>query len=267
MTIKINHEGIRIRPSAVDSFHQCAYQWGKTFLEGVQTIPNSRAAIGTSVHAGVEQMWNESIAAKAKVHSLSAMTDAAMEAWKDETHDGVSFDEGEDENTAAVEIVKGIEAFVDDIVPFAAIPKAVETRVTVGIENPFITELSGTIDYITEDTIADVKTSKRKPTTSNYSTQQSLYKFLANANGYNVEHNLIQGVVFGKRETAGMVLTMDQDIDVHKAKTAVNTILQTMEVIATDKVPIDVILRGNPKHHFCSNKYCAIYPCKFVKGE
>lgn len=264
MTIKINREGIRIRPSAVDSFYQCPYQWGKTFLEGVQTIPNSRAAIGTSVHAGVEQMWNESIAAKQKVHSIAAMTDAAMEAWKNETHDGVSFDEGENESTAVIEIVKGIEAFVDDIVPFAAIPVAVETFVSVAISNPLVSELGGTIDYITTDTIADVKTSKRKPTTSNYETQQSLYKYLANANGYNIEHNLIQGVVFGKRETSGMVLTMETDVD--KAKTAVNELLHTMEVIATDKVPIDVILRGNPKHHFCSSKYCAIYPCKFVKG-
>ena len=66
MTIKINNTELRIRPSAVDGFFQCSYQWGKTFLEGVNTIPNARAAIGTSIHAGIEQAWNDSIKAGAK---------------------------------------------------------------------------------------------------------------------------------------------------------------------------------------------------------
>ena len=97
MTIKINNSDVRIRPSAVESFYSCAYAWGKNFLEGSSSRPNSRAAIGTAIHAGVEQMWNESIAAKKKVHNVSAMTDAAMTAWKEEAEDGMAYGNGETE--------------------------------------------------------------------------------------------------------------------------------------------------------------------------
>lgn len=264
MSIKINNTELRIRPSAVDGFFQCSYQWGKTFLEGINTIPNARAAIGTSIHAGIEQAWNDSIKAGTKTHSLSAMTDAAIQAWKEETHDGVKFDDGENEKTAVVEILKGTEAFVEDIMPFAALPTAVEQFYKVDIAHALVKELGGTVDYITNDTIADVKTSKRKPTPSNYTTQQSVYKYLAQANGVDVKHNMIHGVTLGKTGASGSILPMETDVD--QAKVMVNTMLDTLDLIVTDKAPIDLILRGNPKYYLCSDKYCALYPCKFVKG-
>lgn len=266
MSIKINNEAIRIRPSAIDGFYQCAYQWGKTFLEGVTTIPGARAAIGTSIHAGVEAMWKDAMATGKKDTNLSKLTDAAMGAWKEETHDGVQFDDGENERTAAIEIINGVEAFVEDIAPFSQIPKAVEEFYKVDIQHPLVTELGGTVDYITSDTIADVKTSKRKPSTPNYTTQQSIYKYLAQANGVDVKHNLIQGVVLKKSGAEGMVLQMETNVE--QAKGLVNGMLDTLDLIVKDVAPIDTILRGNPKYYLCSPKYCALYNnCKFVKGE
>ena len=159
MTIKINNSDFRIRPSSVESFYGCAYQWGKAFLEGITSIPNSRAAIGTAIHAGVEAMWNDSIANGKKDPNISMMTDAAMSSWKEETHDGIQFGNGEDEGSCAIEIIKGTEAFVEDIVPFTSIPKAVETFYEIPLEHSLISSIGGTIDYLGSDTIADVKTS------------------------------------------------------------------------------------------------------------
>jgi len=266
MTIKINCEELRIRPSAVDNFYSCAYQWGKTFLEGKCTIPSARAAIGTSIHAGVERLWTEAIETGKKDTNLSAAADAAMEAWKEETNDGVNFDMGEDHNTAAVEIVRGTEAFIEDVVPFTKIPVAVEEFFKVDIDHVLVKEMGGTVDYITSDTIADVKTSKRKPMVKNYNTQQSIYKYLAQANGVNVEHNLIQGVVLKKASAEGMVLVMPTDVPL--AKRLVNGMLDTLDIIAKDIAPIETILRGNPKYYLCSPKYCGEYEtCPFVNGE
>lgn len=266
MTIKINCDELVIRPSSVDSFFQCSYQWGKTFLEGKTTIPNSRAAIGTAIHAGVERMWRESIEKNKTIANTSMMVDAAVESWKEETNGGVSFDDGENENTCIVEIVKGTEAFVEDIVPFTPLPVAVEERYTVNItDHPLVTALSGTVDYITENTIADVKTSKKKASVANYKTQQSIYKYLAVANGVNVEHNLIQNVVL-KKQPDGAIYDMPVDVD--QAKHLVNTMLDTLAFIAEDKAPIEMILRGNPKYYLCSPKYCTEYnTCPFVKGR
>lgn len=265
MTIKINNTDVRIRPSAVEGFYSCAYSWGKNFLEGSSSRPNSRAAIGTAIHAGVEQMWNESIESKKKTHNMSAMTDAAMEAWKEQSDEGMAYGTGETEGSCAVEIMNGMEAFVEDIVPFTAVPRAVETFYKIDIENPIVSELGGTLDYITHDTIADVKTSKRKSGPEGHTVQQSIYKYLANSNGENIKHNLIQQVVL-KKQPEGAILQLEPDID--QAKFLVNGILDTMDLIASDVAPIETILRPNPKHVFCSEKFCAHYgSCPAIKGN
>lgn len=264
MTIKINNESIRIRPSAVDTFYGCAYQWGKSFLEGASSIPNSRAAIGTAIHAGIEASWKDAMAHGKANHNVSAMTDAAMESWKEETHDGVSFGDDETAGSCASEIVGGISAWVEDIAPFVPVPKAVEVFFKVDIDNPIVTEIGGTIDYLGNGTIDDVKTSKRKVTTGSYDTQQGIYKFLAEANGHEVKHSRLQNVILTKNPN-GQILTIEPDIE--KAKGLVNGILDTMVIVAKDIVPIELLLRGNPKYVFCSEKYCAHYEtCPWVKG-
>ena len=262
--IKINNESITIRPSSVDNFYQCAYQWGKVFLEGATSIPGARAAIGTSIHSAVETMWQDAIDTGSKDPNLSKMTDAAMESWKEEAQKGIRFDDGENDNTAAVEIVRGTQAFIDDIVEFTPIPNAVEQRFSVDIAHALVSRISGTVDYISNDTIADVKTSKRKPSVANYTTQQSIYKYLAQANGIDVKTNLIQGVVLRKSSADGLVLT--QPTDVPQAKALINNLLDTLDVIVQDVAPIETILRGNPKYYLCQEKYCSLYnDCPFVK--
>lgn len=268
MTIKLLETDIRIRPSAVPGFYNCAYQWGKTFLEGVRSIPNARAAIGTSIHKGAEVFWRDAMSSGKKDANLSAIADAAMEAFKEETHDGVQFDEGENVNTAQVEIIRGTEAFVSDIAEFAPIPDFVEHFFKIDIDHPLVKEVGGTIDYgnVAQKAIADLKTSRRKPTVANYEVQQSIYKHLANANNFEVEHNLIQSVVLGKKEVAGIVLPLQTNVD--KAKYLVNNMLDVLEVVAQDIMPIHHILRGNPGYYLCSPKYCAHYAtCPFINGN
>lgn len=254
--IKVLIEDIRIRPSSIDSFFGCAFQWGKHFLEGESSIPNDRAAIGTSIHAGVEQMWLESISAGTKVVNLDMMNDAAIEAYAEEEQQGLQLDEGISRDDNIKEIIAGNEAFAEDIVPYSKIPTAVEQFYKVDIDHPLVSELGGTIDYITPTVIADVKTSKRKPTVSNYVTQQSIYTYLAQANGLDIQHNLIQSVVL-KKVPEGMVLPMEPQVD--QVKQLVNIMLDTLETVHKDIIPISQILRPNPKYMFCSQKFCKFH--------
>lgn len=266
MAIKINNEDLRIRPSAIDTFYSCSYAWGKNFLEGVSSIPNSRAAIGTAIHAGVEAMWNDAIKSGRKDPNLSMMTDAAMAAWKEETHDGIQFGAGETEGTCAGEIITGTQAFIDDIVPFTRIPKATEIFVEKKLNSSFVSSIGGTIDYLSNDSIADVKTSKRKTGAEGHIVQQSVYKYLALENGHDVKHNLIQQVVLKKSGPEGAILQLDADIDL--VKYLVNTMLDTLDLVAKDVAPIETILRPNPKHVFCSERFCAHYStCPAIKGN
>jgi len=255
-SIKILNEDIRLRPSAIDGFFGCSWQWGKQFLEGISSIPNSRAAIGTAIHAAVEAGWRESMDKGEKIFNEGMILDAGMEAWKEEKAKGMTYGKDETEGSCAQEIIKGTETFVEDIVPYSQIPTAVEEFLTVELDHRLVAEIGGTVDYMTDHTIADVKTSKRKPAVGNYTTQQSIYKFLAEKNGKEITSNLIQGVVL-KKEPEGMILPMP--VNVPQAKDLVNIILDTLDLVLKDVAPIETILRPNPKYTFCSQSYCAFY--------
>lgn len=257
---------IRIRPSSVDTFQACSYQWYRVFILGETSIPSARAAIGTALHKGIEVFWNESIASQKKDPNLNMMVDACVESFKEESQKGLQYDEGENQLTAENEIVKGTEAFIEDITPYAQIPDAVEKFFAVPIKgHPLITEVGGTVDYIRRKAIADVKTSKKTPSPGNYDTQQGLYRYLANENGHDIDTNLIHGVVLTK-QAKGVIL--DMEVNVPKALFAVNSILDTTRIYAKDVMAPEVLFRGNPKYYLCSEKYCAFYNnCKFVKGE
>jgi hypothetical protein len=267
MTIQVNiSEPIVIRPSSVDTFFNCSYQWAKTFLEGIPSIPGNRAAIGTAIHRGAETVWTESIKKGSKVLNLTAATDAAVEEFEKLDKEGVQYDEDESKNTSIKEVVAGTTSFLDDIATYVPVPLGVEERFTVDIANhPIVKAISGTVDYRSVDTIADLKTSKRKATTSNYTTQQSVYRMLANENNAGVKYNNIQNVVL-KKEPEGQVLPIEVNVD--QAKFMLNSMLDTLEIAHQGRVALEVLFRGNPKYYLCDKKYCAHYnTCPFVKGS
>jgi len=254
-----------LRPSSLDSFVQCPQQWYRVFILGGISIPNSRAAIGTAIHKGVEEMWNDSIKAKTKIASRGSMADAAMEAFKEEEQKGLVYSGDESQGSCAKEIVIGMDTYVDDIVPWVVIPTGVEQRYNITITNhPIVGGISGCLDYVEEKLgiISDLKTSKRKHNVSNSSTQQSIYKYLVEENKIKVNVSNIQSVVL-KAKPEGHV--MDAQINMPKAKSVVNSLLDTLEVLEKDVINPDILFRGNPKYWLCSPKYCAFYnECKFV---
>lgn len=257
-------EKIVIRPSAVDGFMQCPRQWAMTHIAGIPSIPGARAAIGTAIHSAVEQEWKEAMVTGKKDFSHSAMADLAAAELQELDQEGVKYDEGEDINSATSEAVKGTAAFADDIAPFTDIPIAVEERYTIDIDNPVVKAVSGTVDYVNKNEIADVKTSKRKPVPANYTTQQSIYKMLAEANGRTVNRNLIQGVIL-KARPEGTILNLEPNIE--KAKLAVNSMLDVAEAFYSGVRP-SLLFRGNTKYYLCQAKYCALHStCPYAKGE
>lgn len=255
---------IIIRPSAIDGYFNCPRQWALTFLGDQPTIPGARAAIGTAIHAGVENEWKKAMASGQKDFNLTAMQDCAIDELQELDKQGLQYDANENLSTAESTVVDGTVAFVDDIVPFTEIPDAVEERYTIDLEHPVVNAVSGTVDYISKNAIADVKTSKRKPVPSSYATQQSVYKMLAEANGRTVEHSLIQGVVL-KKVPDGHIMELEPKVD--QAKYMLNSMLDTLEVFNEQKVAPEVMFRGNPKYYLCSEKYCAAHSiCPYVQG-
>jgi hypothetical protein len=267
MNLEWNGNKLRLRPSSIDGFFTCPRQWAGYYIGGEKSMPGARAAIGTAIHHGVEQMWLEAIATKAKEPNLSMMKDAAVDEFRRlDQEDDLNYDSGENINSASGEIVGGVDAFVEDIVPFTDIPMAVEERYTIALNHVMVEDLSGTVDYIKSDTIADVKTSKRKPVPANYKTQQSIYKMLAQANGIDVKYNLIQGVVL-KTQPQGHIMEMESDIP--QAKFLVNSILDTLEIYHKNIIDPRILFRPNTKHYLCTPKYCSFYgtTCDATGGQ
>jgi len=265
--INWNGEQIKIRPSSIDNFYGCAFQWAKVFLEGERSIPNDRAAIGTAVHTGVEELWKDAMLRGNKEQvNLSMAADAGIQAFQEnEENEGVQYSDGADSNTCEDEVKTGVRVFVEDIVPWVDIPTAVETYLTMDIDHPVVNELGGTVDYLAPGTIDDVKTSKRKPVPQSYTTQQTTYKILAEHNGHKIEHQRIQGIVFIKNPV-GHILPLEPNVP--RTKFLINSLLDTLEAFHDGGNPA-VLFRGNPKYMFCSSKYCKFYSmgCPYVNGE
>lgn len=262
-------EKIRIRPSSIATFVSCPRQWYRVFVLKEYSIPSARAIIGTGIHSGVEAMWKEAISSKDKSNpNVSMMTDAAVESYDNEVKNsehGITYEEGMDDNIARHIVRKGTRAFIDDIVPFTKIPEFVEKRYTIPIEHPMVEDISGTVDYISDDTIADVKTSKRKIIVQGHVIQQSIYKHLAESNGRKVNNSIIQGVILGKVKTVGGVEKLTPNVK--QAKFLVNNLLEKLEVLWKGIVDPDILFPGNPKHYLCSDLYCSLRKdCPFVHG-
>lgn len=257
-------EGRVLRPSSVDGFFSCGWQWYNVFVLGKNTIPSLRANIGTAIHKSAEVMWNEAIISGQKDLNLSKATDIAMQ----EFHEIQAREAGRDPRLTIGEaesfVVGGAKAFMLDIAPVTEIPMAVERRFTKVVENSWFSAVSGTVDYITMDTIGDIKsTSKTISSGSNYVTQQSIYKHLAKHEGLPIEHNIIQGVILTK-VPKGQILSMDANEN--RALALIDSIMTTMDLCTRDIIDPMILFRGNPKHIFCSATYCNLYyDCPFVK--
>lgn len=264
--IDINYDGspLRIRPSSIDNFYNCAFQWAKVFLGGTVTIPNARAAIGTAVHRGVEEMWLEAKLKQSKEDiNLQMMTDAAIQEFQELDQD-LFYDNGEDSNTAEETVSDGCRVYVEDITPFAEIPDGVEEFFKIDIDHPIVKEIGGTVDYRTFTEISDVKTSKRKPVPQSHVVQQSTYKILAEANGHTVDRNTIQGVAFTKNPV-GYIMELEPNVP--RTKFLINQLLDTLEAYYNGADP-KTLFRGNPKYYLCDPRYCNLYSrCPYVNGD
>ncbi len=266
--LQVNVNEMRIRPSAVSGHYECAFKWAKQFLEGVDGPTNIRAAIGTGVHASAEQFW-EDVKPREDVetYSLSAMVDRGVAALDEEIKKGVDFgSDGENRDSAIKLISKGALAFAEDIAPFTPMPEFVEEYFEVPLDHWFVTAVGGTVDYYGAKTVSDIKTSSRKPTASSHVVQQSIYRYLVEANNHEVAANTIQGITLGKSKVEGNTLPLQTNVE--QAKFMINGILDKLDIMQQDMVPRHVLFQGNPKSYLCSEKWCPNFKtCPFAQGK
>lgn len=258
---------IRLRPSSISSFVSCPKQWYEVFINKKISIPSARAALGTGIHKSVEAMWLESMDKKEKIANKSMMIDAGIQSYQEECKEFTadSYDDHLASNNIAEFLIRqGVDAFVQDVLPFTPIPELVEKTFVHPIDHPFIKEIGGTVDYYRDGTIADIKTSKRRITPTSYTFQQSAYNYILEKNGLDIKTNLIQGVVILKSGVSGSINSLEPKRE--QVRVLMDNLLKRLRLVWEGADP-DLIFPGNPLHYLCSPKYCAMHStCKFVNG-
>ncbi len=274
---------ITIRPSSVAAFVGCPHQWYRTYILGEPGNRNARAAIGTGAHLGIEMLQNmlirkgsEGEATKQDIIEnpesrngmIDMMTESSIQSFQDEVEkaDGsMYFEPDMDENDAERLIGTAMTAYVRDILPYTPIPTAVETRFSYPIKHRIVKEVSGTLDYLGDGTIADVKTSKRAVNPFDHTIQQSIYKFLAEKNGHPIHSNFIHAIVILKTKTTGSIIELKPNVP--QIEYLISNLLARLDAVFDGGDP-DMLFPGNPKHMMCSKTYCAQYhSCEFKNGN
>lgn len=266
MSIKLNNVGITLRPSSMIEGQQCRRRWALTHLEGRRRPQNSRANLGTAIHKAAETMWNEAIKTGVKDLDIEKATDCAIAKYDDMAKDEEPqyFDKDTPDSIRSL-IVSGVQVYMEDIADIADIPIAVEKRFSIPIDDhPIVREVAGTIDYLSYNTIADIKTSKRTITPQSHVIQQSIYKILAMANGYDIKFCLIHCVVFTK-VNKGIILNLDYHTE--QATYAISSTTKILDAFFHGTDP-DVLFPGNTGYYLCSQKWCGFHAdCPFVHGN
>lgn len=141
----------------------------------------------------------------------------------------------------------------------------VEKSFSIEIQgHPVVASIGGTVDYIGDNCIHDVKTSKRMTVPSAYAMQQTVYALLCEHHKINIEKCYIQGIIL-KAQPEGCV----QEVHINKAQVLyiINSMLDALDLYSTDMVDPDTIFGGNPKYYLCTPKYCGRFSeCSFVNG-
>jgi len=248
-------EKITIRPSSVDAFYDCPLKWADCHILGTPSIQGARAAIGTAIHEGAAMFWEYAIATKVRDLTSTVWTRVACDELFRLHKEGIRYDVGENFISATCEVTSGLKAYLEQIAPLVPIPDAVEKRYSINLDHPIVARVSGTVDYIKEPRIDDIKTSKRKPVPKYYTTQQSIYKLLAKENGLNITESWIQGVAFNKK-VKGFILPLEADIPAAKAK--VNEILGVLTKFYKGGDPA-ILFPADSSGFFCREKFCHRY--------
>jgi len=259
---KIKNEGkLRLRPSSLQQFLGCPFQWYQAQIRGDFQRPAAAAVAGTSLHKGAEMGYKDKIKL-GQLPPVSFLTDVVAEEWKklNEEND-FEYGKGEDYYTYENDLIKGMKDYYEDLMPITD-PIDVEKRYTVKLDHPVFEDISGTLDIVLDRGVVDLKHTKRKTSPDKYVLQQSTYTWLRQQNGEVSNFNEIHNVIRGKGVER---LALAPKIDY--AKNVINQILDVTEKFYETGDP--ALFRGTNKYAYflCSKDWCGYYSkCPFVQG-
>lgn len=262
-----------VRASALSSYSDCprraAARLFRRDIEAAgyvlrETERGIGATIGTSVHAAAALTLKEK-AATGNVAPLSAVTDCAVETYREIAREGVTFDKETPAAPDAERQVIAMASAYQRVLAPQIEPVAVEERLEA--ETPFGIVLTGQSDVLAREhsTLRDLKTGKKR---GNHRAQLGAYSLLSKANGLDVQEcreDFLQRV--GSKKPQPDPVSFPHDLP-----SAENAALSVLKHI---KSGIDTFRNGdpelgihpgdawafpaNPSSMLCSAKFCQAF--------
>lgn len=251
----------RLRPSSLQQFVACRYQYYQAQILNNFQKPNAAAKAGNSVHVASEVGFSEKIKT-GELPPLSVVIDAATDEWKKLNEAELIYAKGETFETYEKDIIKGTEDLYDDTMKRIN-PIAVEKSYKFDLgDHPVFSAIAGSVDIVEARGIRDIKFTKRKTNASKYVLQQSTYSLLRNRNGEINNTAMIDNVVRNK-EVHELPLAIKEDY----ARYVINDILEVTKKF--HETGDESIWTGTNPHVFflCSPQWCGYWDiCPHIAG-
>jgi len=273
MRIDPETDAIYIRQSSLKDFLLCPERLRLTTLNPEMKSYNDSAAMGTSVHTGIEMVLNNLIETK----DIAEASVAAFAALRDKEIADTGFDIRVTNTNPALwntHIASMSNAWVKDIMPHVPWGGMTEFKFAVKVGEVERVQPSkdgsthhdlyfeGTADYVCEGEAWDWKTAGRKYSFNEKQTQdvQSAVYATALVNLGLAEYpvNFSFGVMIRNASSTGQILTVTRDqgssdFVVEQAIAMANMVLTMEKYAPTVSWPI------NHTHFLCSSKWCPVW--------
>lgn len=261
---------IKIRASSLSEVFDCPARWAAKYIDNVKMPTNSKALLGTSVHASTA-IYDQSVLDGSGI-TIEEAKAAAVDVLYNSCED-VIWDEEQPEDLEKISLSLH-DKYCNEIAPKFNY-KAVEVKCESLVIEDLGIELTGTTDRIYEvegeHGICDLKTGKAavgadgNVVTKCHAYQMGVYELLAeSASGVPID-------------APGVIMGMNTAKTSAAQRIGLGEIHQAREVLLGDEESPGILQMasklihggnfwGNPKSMLCHKNYCPIYNnCKYRK--
>ena len=265
---------INLRPSSVQQFLRCPYQWATVHLLGRKKSPAAAATAGTALHSAFEEGYTYKRDTK-KMPPVDLLKTAAQEEWKKlNNEEEIIYRKGEDIQKYEDDILDGVAAYHQEIMP-AVEPLLIEERFTVSLDHKIIQAFTGTADLIasggllnSSQMLIDYKFTKRATSASHYMLQQNAYLWLAKeGGGKELDVSYLHNIVRPTKTRGATINIIEVDYKEKYLKYIVNKILDSITEFIEDGTGLLNGFSDPVSNYLCSPEWCAFWDeCPHIAG-
>ncbi len=264
---------IVLRPSSIQQFLRCPYQYAQAQLLGNYIKPAAAARAGNALHEAFEEGYNyklitgempkkDMILNKAEVSWSQLNEEEEIQYKKDETYSKYESD-----------ILDGVGTYYDEIMPTIT-PYKVEERFTIKLGHPQFSAVSGTADLIAKGgllnssmDLIDYKFTKRATNASHYLLQQNAYTWLARENGIDITSSVLHNVIRPTTRSGVRLGILDIDYKEKYLKLIINKILNSTTEFIENGTGAFTTGSDPVTNYLCGSAWCGYYnDCPHVEG-